>query len=55
MPLYGLGLSLFRRWLDKRPYAFSLVETLFWLACVLFVGMILTALFLTAWRAQSLG
>jgi hypothetical protein len=44
--LFGVGLYAFRRWLYKHPQAFATVETLFWLGCVLFVGLILTALLL---------
>lgn len=42
----GVGLFAFRKWLDKRPAAYARVETLFWFACVLFVGVILAALLL---------
>lgn len=42
--VFGLGLYLFRRWLYRRPHAFRIVETGFWLVCVILMALILLSL-----------
>ena len=46
-PLLGVALMLFRRYLDRNAFAARRVETLFWAACIGFVGLILLALLLS--------
>jgi len=43
----GVALMLFRRYLDRNAFAARRVETLFWAACIGFVGLILLALLLS--------
>ena len=49
-PLFGVALTVFRRYLDRNAFAARRVETLFWAACVAFVALILLLL---AWGAVA--